>query len=198
MDIRFDKYHDSLVPAIIQDLRTQKVLMLGFMDADSLQKTLATGRVTFFSRSRGRQWMKGETSGNYLAVGEVLTDCDSDTILIKATPSGQVCHTGSDTCFGETNRPSDFLFGLEELIRSRRDHPVEGSYTSSLLAAGRKRIAQKVGEEAVEVVLEAQDADNDESLKNESADLIYHLLVLLADRNIGLSEVIKTLKERTK
>ncbi|MGD9589390.1 MAG: bifunctional phosphoribosyl-AMP cyclohydrolase/phosphoribosyl-ATP diphosphatase HisIE [Pyrinomonadaceae bacterium] len=198
MDIRFDKYRDSLVPAIVQDLRTQKVLMVGFMNAEALGNTLSSGRVTFFSRSKGRLWVKGETSGNFLTVGEVLTDCDSDTILIKAVPSGPICHTGSDTCFGETNRTSDFLFELERVIRSRRDEPVEGSYTSSLFASGRKRIAQKVGEEAVEVVLEAQGVDNDDDLKAEAADLIYHLLVLLVERKIGLDEVLETLKERSK
>jgi len=197
MDIDFTKNGDSLVPAIIQDVRTQKVLMLGFMDADSLQKTLATGRVTFYSRSRGRQWVKGETSGNYLTVSELLKDCDSDTILIKATPSGPACHSGTDTCFNEANQPADFLFALEAVIKARKEDPIKGSYTSSLFAAGRKKIAQKVGEEAVEVALEAQDDDND-ALKAEAADLIYHLLVLLVERDVSLSDVIEKLKERVK
>lgn len=197
MDLRFDKYHDSLIPAIIQDVRTQNVLMLGFMNAEAFENTVSSGRVTFFSRSRGRLWVKGETSGNFLTVSEINGDCDSDTILIKAVPSGPVCHTGSETCFDKTNRPDDFLFELEAVIRSRRDEPVEGSYTSSLFASGRKRLAQKVGEEAVELVIEANH-NNDEGLTAEAADLIYHLLVLLAERKIGLSEVLETLRKRSK
>jgi len=195
MKIDFEKYADALVPAIVQDAETEKVLMLGFMNAESLAHTRTTGRVTFFSRSRAKLWTKGETSGNFLEVREILIDCDADTILIKATPAGAVCHTGADTCFNETNEHADFLFELEKIIRERRENPNNDSYTSKLFAKGLNKIAQKVGEEAVELVIEAKD-DNAESFKSEAADLLYHMLVLFAEKNIALSDVLEALKQR--
>jgi phosphoribosyl-AMP cyclohydrolase / phosphoribosyl-ATP pyrophosphohydrolase len=197
MKIDFQKYPDRLVPAIVQDARTQRVLMLGYMSEESLDRTQAEGKVTFYSRSRKRLWTKGETSGNYLGVEEVLTDCDSDAILIKATPFGPVCHTGADTCFGEENEHDDFLFVLAEVIKDRKIDPKEDSYTSKLFAKGLNRIAQKVGEEAVELVIESKDS-NDERFKQEAADLLYHMLVLFAEKNIELREVMETLKLRAK
>jgi phosphoribosyl-ATP pyrophosphohydrolase/phosphoribosyl-AMP cyclohydrolase len=197
MKIDFEKYPDGLVPTIIQDFQTKKVLMLGFMNAESLQKTQELQKVTFFSRSRQTLWTKGETSGNYLRVKEILVDCDHDTILIKAIPSGVVCHTGADTCFEEKNETDNFLFELEKTIKLRKLEPSESSYTSKLFANGLNKIAQKVGEEAVELVIEAKD-ENAELFKNEAADLLYHLLVLLAAKNVDLQEVIETLKERRK
>lgn len=195
MEINFSKYSDGLVPAIIQDFHTNNVLMLGFMSEESFQKTQETKRVTFFSRSRQILWTKGETSGNFLHVKEILVDCDSDTILIKAIPSGAVCHTGSDTCFEEKNESDNFLFELEKVIQLRKLEPLENSYTSKLFKKGINKIAQKVGEEAVELVIEAKD-NNDELFKNEAADLLYHLLVLLAAKDINLQDVIETLKIR--
>jgi phosphoribosyl-ATP pyrophosphohydrolase/phosphoribosyl-AMP cyclohydrolase len=195
MNINFQKYSDGLVPSIIQDARTGKVLMLGFMNAESFELTQATGKVTFFSRSRNRLWTKGETSGNFLEIVEIFADCDSDTILIKATPSGPVCHTGADTCFGEKNEHEDFLFRIEEIIKDRKANPKEGSYTSSLFTKGLNKIAQKVGEEAVELIIEAKDS-NDGRFKSEAADLFYHLLVLFAERNIELRTVFDALKAR--
>jgi phosphoribosyl-ATP pyrophosphohydrolase/phosphoribosyl-AMP cyclohydrolase len=195
MEINFEKYPDGLVPAIVQDFYTGRVLMLGFMNRESLVKSRETNRVTFFSRSRQKLWMKGETSGNFLYLKEILIDCDQDTILIKATPSGAVCHTGAETCFNEKNETTDFLFELEKTIRLRQIEPSADSYTSKLFARGINKIAQKVGEEAVELVIEAKD-DNPELLKNEAADLLYHLLVLLAAKNVELEEVIETLKLR--
>ncbi len=195
MKINFEKYTDGLVPAIVQDAETGKVLMLGFMNAESLEITQKTGKVTFFSRSRQKLWTKGETSGNFLDVAEILIDCDADTILIKANPSGAVCHTGADTCFNEKNENADFLFELEKIIRDRKQTPDENSYTSRLFAKGLNKIAQKVGEEAVELVIEAKD-DNADLFKAEAADLFYHLLVLFAEKNIELGDVLETLKQR--
>jgi phosphoribosyl-ATP pyrophosphohydrolase/phosphoribosyl-AMP cyclohydrolase len=204
MKIDFEKYADGLVPAIVQDSATSKVLMLGFMNAEAFEITRSSKKATFFSRSRGKLWTKGETSGNFLAVEEILLDCDDDTILIKGKPAGAVCHTGADTCFGEKNFPGktpggkankDFLFELEEVIKNRRDNPSEDSYTARLLAKGINKIAQKVGEEAVELVIEAKD-DDDELFKNEAADLLYHFLVLLAAKNIEFNEVLANLKAR--
>ena len=190
----------GLVPAIVQDAVTRKVLMLGYMNEEAYKLTLDRGLVTFFSRSRGRIWTKGETSGNFLQVREILADCDGDTLLVKAIPSGPVCHTGADTCFGEENQPTgvsspEFLFYLESVIRDRRANPVEGSYTNHLFSRGLNRIAKKVGEEAVELIIEAKDEDKDLFL-GEGADLIYHFLVLLAQKDCELSEVIDVLKER--
>ncbi|MCU0239596.1 MAG: bifunctional phosphoribosyl-AMP cyclohydrolase/phosphoribosyl-ATP diphosphatase HisIE [Pyrinomonadaceae bacterium] len=197
MKINFEKYSDGLVPTIIQDFSTKKVLMLGFMNAESFAKTQQTQRVTFFSRSRQRLWTKGETSGNFLHVKEILVDCDNDTILIKAIPSGVVCHTGAETCFNEKNETENFLFELEKTIKLRQLEPDENSYTSKLFAKGINKIAQKVGEEAVELVIESKD-DNDDLFKNEAADLLYHLIVLLAAKDIDLQSVIQILKERRK
>lgn len=198
MPLDFKKYSDGLVPAIVQDAETRKVLMVGFMNEEAYRKTLATKRATFYSRSRNELWTKGETSGHFLDVTEVLTDCDNDTVLVKARPNGPTCHTGADTCFGETNvAPSDFLFQLENVINSRKTNPVEGSYTNKLFAKGVNKIAQKVGEEAVELVIEAKDNNKDLFL-GEAADLMYHLLVLLAHKEYTLSEVIAVLESRHK
>jgi phosphoribosyl-AMP cyclohydrolase / phosphoribosyl-ATP pyrophosphohydrolase len=195
MKVDFNKYVDGLVPTIIQDIATNKVLMLGFMNAESWEKTQERQQVTFFSRSRQKLWTKGETSGNFLHVKEILIDCDEDTILIKAIPSGVVCHTGNDTCFNEKNETDNFLLELEKVIQLRKLEPSESSYTSKLFAEGINKIAQKVGEEAVELVIEAKD-ENDELFKNEAADLLYHLLVLLAAKDVSLSQVVEILRDR--
>jgi len=195
MKINFEKYADGLVPAIVQDAETRQVLMLGFMNAESLEITQKTGKATFFSRVRKTLWTKGERSGNFLDVAEILIDCDADTILIKAKPCGAVCHTGADTCFNETNENTDFLFELEKIISDRKENPQENSHTSKLFAKGLNKIVQKVGEEAVELVIEAKD-DNAELFKSEAADLLYHLLVLFAEKNIRLADVLETLKQR--
>ena len=195
MKIDFQKYADGLVPAIVQDSNTRRVLMLGFMDRSSFDQTQSTGKVTFFSRSRQMLWTKGETSGSYLLVENILVDCDSDTILIKATASGPVCHSGADTCFGEKNEPADFLFRLEQVIIDRKVSPTDASYTSKLFSKGLNRIAQKVGEEAVELVIASKDPD-DRQFKAETADLLFHLLVLSAERNIELKDILETLKAR--
>jgi phosphoribosyl-ATP pyrophosphohydrolase/phosphoribosyl-AMP cyclohydrolase len=192
----FSKYADKLIPAIVQDAHTQKVLMLGFMNEEALVKTQQEGKVTFYSRSKQRLWTKGETSNNFLLVKEILSDCDNDTILIKAHPAGPVCHTGADTCFNEPN-PRFTLQTLEETIADRKNNPSDSSYTSSLFAKGINKIAQKVGEEAVELIIESKD-NNEEKLLNEAADLLYHYLVLLQAKNYQLDDVIKVLAERHK
>jgi len=197
LKIDFEKYDKGLVPAIIQDAETQKVLMLGFMNAEAFEITQKTRRVMFFSRSRQKLWTKGETSGNFLEVAEILLDCDADTILIKANPAGAVCHMGADTCFQEANESADFLFELEAVIQKRKRKPKEKSHTSKLFAKGLNKITQKVGEEAVELIIEAKD-DNDELFKSEAADLLYHLLVLFVEKNIALADVLKVLKKRRK
>lgn len=197
MKIDFDKYADKLVPAIVQDYQTKTVLMLGFMNAEAFARTRASGRVTFYSRSRQTLWTKGESSGNYLDVREILIDCDADTILIKAAPTGKVCHTGAETCFNEINQPVNFLFELEKIIKDRRDNPSNESYTSSLFTEGINKIAQKVGEETIELIIEAKD-DNQDLFKNEAGDLIYHLLVLFAEKNISLHDITQTLQKRQK
>jgi phosphoribosyl-AMP cyclohydrolase / phosphoribosyl-ATP pyrophosphohydrolase len=197
MEINFEKYHDGLVPAVVQDFYSGRVLMVGFMNREAFEKSRQTKRVTFFSRSRQKLWTKGETSGNFLYLKEILIDCDQDTMLIKAVPSGVVCHTGAETCFNEKNETNNFLFELEKIIRLRQIEPSGDSYTSKLFARGINKIAQKVGEEAVELVIEAKD-DNAELFKNEAADLLYHLLVLLAAKNVDLEDVIETLKLRKK
>lgn len=194
--VDFSKYTDVLVPAIVQDAVSSKVLMLGFMNAEALEKTKAEGRVTFFSRSKQRLWTKGETSGNFLLVKEIKSDCDNDTLLIKATPAGPVCHTGADTCFYENNS-SFSLERLEAVIADRKNNPSETSYTSSLFAKGINKIAQKVGEEAVELVIESKDGDKEKFL-GEAADLLYHYLVLLQAKNCSLEDVIKKLSDRHK
>lgn len=197
MTINFDK-NNGLVPAIIQDEKTNKVLMLGYMNQEALDKTQKSGKVTFFSRSRNTIWTKGETSGNYLELKSMTVDCDQDTLLVKASPAGPVCHTGQDTCFNEANSAShSFLSKLEELIKERKTIMPKGSYTTELFAKGINKIAQKVGEEAVEVVIDAM-ANNKGRVKEESADLLYHLLVLLAHQNIEFSEVVDVLEKRHK
>ncbi|MGI8468202.1 MAG: bifunctional phosphoribosyl-AMP cyclohydrolase/phosphoribosyl-ATP diphosphatase HisIE [Pyrinomonadaceae bacterium] len=197
MKINFEKYADGLVPAIVQDAETSKVLMLGFMNAEAFEQTQSSGKVTFYSRSRQKLWTKGETSGNFLELKEILIDCDRDTILIKANPTGAVCHTGADTCFGEKNTSKNFLFDLERIIKERKKNFSENSYTSNLFKKGINKIAQKVGEEAVELVIGAKDGD-DELFKSEAADLLFHFLVLLAEKNISLREVLQVLENRRK
>ena len=187
---------NGLIPAIIQDATTNKVLMLGYMNSESLDKTKQTGLVIFYSRSRQQLWTKGQTSGNYLRVKEIIPDCDNDTILIKAFPDGVVCHTGSQTCFGEENKSElDFLNYLTNLIESRKGVSQDNSYTSKLFAAGSKRIAKKVGEEAVELALEAENGEMDRFI-DEAADLLFHTMVLLSSRNINLNTISNRLQER--
>jgi phosphoribosyl-ATP pyrophosphohydrolase/phosphoribosyl-AMP cyclohydrolase len=192
----FSKYADGLMPAIIQDSISNKVLMLGFMNEESFAKTNADGKVTFFSRSKQRLWTKGETSNNFLLVKEIIIDCDNDTLLIKASPTGPVCHTGADTCFNETNS-SFSLEKLEGIIADRKNNPSVSSYTSSLFAKGINKIAQKVGEEAVELVIESKD-DSKEKFLGEAADLLYHYLVLLQAKDYKLQDVINILAQRHK
>lgn len=192
----FSKYSDGLVPAIVQDGNTRVVLMLGFMNEEAYDKTIKEGRITFFSRSRQRLWTKGETSGNFLMLQDMLVDCDEDTLLIKALPVGPVCHTGADTCFNERN-PSFSLQKLEAVIRDRKENPDAKSYTSALFAKGINKVAQKVGEEAVELVIESMDYDKEKFL-NEAADLLFHYLILLHAKDHKLEDVIKVLGERHK
>jgi phosphoribosyl-AMP cyclohydrolase / phosphoribosyl-ATP pyrophosphohydrolase len=198
MEIDFEK-NNGLVPAIIQDVDTHQVLMLGYMNREAWEKTLAEKRVTFFSRSRNTLWTKGETSGHFLKFIDAKTDCDHDTLLIRVVPEGPVCHLGTDTCWGEENRknPADFLMELQSLLRERKRNRPEGSYTVQLLDAGIKKIAQKVGEEAVETILEAENGTTDRFL-SESADLIYHFITLLVAKDLGLESVIRELKDRRK
>ncbi|MFT4736669.1 MAG: phosphoribosyl-ATP pyrophosphohydrolase/phosphoribosyl-AMP cyclohydrolase [Cyclobacteriaceae bacterium] len=196
--IDFEK-GDGLVPAIVQDAYTKKVLMLGYMNKESFELTESTKKVTFWSRSKDRLWVKGESSGNTLHYVSAALDCDQDSLLIQANPAGPTCHTGDDTCFQETNEPNgvQFLSYLFSIISDRYEDREEGSYTSSLFNKGMNKVAQKVGEEAVEVVIEAKD-DNIDLFKNESADLIYHLLVLIRAKEIQLDDVIDVLKMRHK
>ena len=194
MKINFKK-GSGLLPAIIQDSESSVVLMLGYMNEEAFAKTKESGKVTFFSRSQNKLWTKGETSGNWLFFKSALVDCDNDTLLIKASPKGPTCHTGQDTCFNEKNDKSFSLTALENIIRHRKAEMPEDSYTTSLFKKGINKIAQKVGEEATEVVIEGL-VKNNELLKEESADLLYHFLVLLAERNVKLDEVIKVLQER--
>jgi len=198
MELKFDKI-TGLIPAIIQDVNTNKVLMLGYMNKDSYQKTKDTGLVTFFSRSKQRLWTKGEESGNHLEVVSFENDCDSDTLLFKVKPKGPTCHTGADTCWNEKNEDSQFLFlsRLEEIIADRKNTPSEHSYTSSLFQKGINKIAQKVGEEAIELVIEAKD-NNNELFKSEAADLLFHYLILLQQKGMKLHDVINVLKSRHK
>lgn len=193
MVIDFSK-QNGLVPCIIQDADTQVVLMLGFMNEEAYRQTEKEKRVTFFSRSKNRLWTKGETSGNFLNVISIISDCDNDTLLIKVKPQGPACHTGADTCFNETNWN---LSSLQSTILNRKNIPKPGSYTTSLFDAGINKIAQKVGEEAVELVIEAKD-DNEELFLNEAADLMYHYLVLLAAKGVTLDNVTDVLKSRHK
>ena len=195
MKIDFTKYTDGLVPAIVQDITTHKVLMLGFMNEEALHKTEQTGKVTFYSRSKKRLWTKGEESGNFLELKSMASDCDNDTLLIQAHPLGPVCHTGADTCWSEKNHSEDFLFYLEDIIKLRRTSTDEKSYVRQLFSKGINKIAQKVGEEAVEIVIEAKD-DNKELFLNEAADLLFHYLVLLQAKDFKLEDVITILKQR--
>jgi phosphoribosyl-ATP pyrophosphohydrolase/phosphoribosyl-AMP cyclohydrolase len=195
MKIDFTKYAEGLVPAIVQDFDTDKVLMLGFMNEAALQKTEELGRVTFFSRSKQRLWTKGEESGNFLELKTMAVDCDNDTLLIKAHPKGPVCHTGADTCWMEKNHSNNFLNYLEDIIELRKKASVDESYVARLFSKGINKVAQKVGEEAVELVIEAKD-DNEELFLNESADLLFHYLLLLNAKGYKLNNVIEILKSR--
>ena len=195
-ELAFEKAADGLLPAIIQDADTRVVLMQGWVNRAALEKTLETNLVTFFSRSKQRLWTKGETSRDYLHFVSAAADCDQDSILIQARPAGPTCHTGADTCWGETNR-GEFLDHLERTIQHRRDEPSEKSYTSQLLARGINKVAQKVGEEAVELVIEAKDDDRDLFL-GEAADLMYHYIVLLAAKGYSLEDVREVLRSRHK
>jgi phosphoribosyl-AMP cyclohydrolase / phosphoribosyl-ATP pyrophosphohydrolase len=197
MKPNFLKSSNGLIPVIVQDDTTNVVLMLGYMNNEAFEKTQTEKRVTFFSRSKNRLWTKGEESGNFLDVKTMLIDCDLDTILIRAKPHGPVCHNGTDTCFNETNAEIDFLHKLENIIIDRKNNPTDTSYTSSLFKKGINKIAQKVGEEAVELVIEAKDT-NDDLFKGEAADLLYHYLILLAAKNIKLNDIVSVLKERQK
>ena len=195
MELNFDKMN-GLLPAIIQDNQTQKVLMLGFMNKEAYEKTVATGQVTFFSRTKNRLWTKGEESGNYLNVVSIKADCDQDTLLIMVNPLGPVCHLGTDTCWGEKNEQDVmFLKTLQDFIDKRHEEMPEGSYTTSLFQSGINKIAQKVGEEAVETVIEACNGTN-ERLIYEGSDLLYHLIVLLTAKGFRIEDLAKELKER--
>lgn len=196
MNINFDKLQ-GLVPAIIQDATTSKVLMLGFMNDEAYQKTVETGLVTFWSRTRNCLWTKGETSGNVLKVVEILNDCDEDTLLIKAHPAGPVCHTGADTCWNEKNEKNPLLFltELQDFINKRHEEMPEGSYTTSLFKDGLNRMAQKVGEEALELVIEACNGTN-ERMIYEGSDMLYHLIVLLTSKGLRIEEMAAELAER--
>lgn len=195
MTVDFNKYTDGLVPAIVQDFKTQKVLMLAFMNQEALTRTHELGKVTFFSRSKNRLWTKGEESGNFLLLRQVAVDCDNDTLLIKAEPVGPVCHTGADTCWSEPNHREDFLYYLEDIIRLRKNSTEGKSYVRSLFEKGLNKIAQKVGEEAVELVIEAKD-NNEELFLNEAADLLFHYLILLNAKGYSLEQVVDVLKGR--
>lgn len=197
MIIDFTKSNDGLIPAIIQDFETKKVLMLGYMNLEAYEKTLVTNKVTFFSRSKNRLWTKGEESGHFLNLIEMKIDCDNDTLLIQAQPEGPTCHTGSDTCWQESNTENyGFLSKLEKTIKSRKEkRSSDKSYVASLFELGINKIAQKVGEEAVEVIIEAKD-NNDVLFLNESADLLFHYLILLQAKGFQLEDVISVLKDR--
>lgn len=195
MKVDFGKYADGLVPAIVQDFNTHKVLMLGFMNQEALAKTEESGKVTFYSRSKKRLWTKGEESGNFLELKSIAADCDNDTLLIQAHPVGPVCHTGADTCWSERNHSEDFLLYLEDIIRLRKQASPDESYVAKLFSKGINKVAQKVGEEAVELVIEAKD-DNAELFLNEAADLLFHYLLLLNAKGHNLGSVIDILKKR--
>ena len=197
MNLDFSKNKDGLVPAIIQDNTTLKVLMLGYLNQESLSLTLSTDVVHFYSRTKQRIWKKGEESGNELKVVSLKEDCDKDTVLIKVNPVGPVCHKGDDTCFEDSNDSDDFISTLENIIQERKINPSDSSYVSSLFKKGTNKIAQKVGEEAVELVIEAKD-DNDDLFLNESADLLFHYLILLQDKGYKMKDVVDILKSRIK
>jgi phosphoribosyl-ATP pyrophosphohydrolase/phosphoribosyl-AMP cyclohydrolase len=191
--LNFDK-SEGLLPCIVQDAKTNVVLMLGYMNREALEKTMSENKLTFFSRTRQRLWTKGETSGNYLHLVDVKLDCDQDTLLFKVQPEGPTCHTGSDTCFNEVNTFSGLEF-LEAIIQERKKNPKPGSYTNQLFDSGINKVAQKVGEEAVELIIEAKD-DNKELFLNEAADLMYHYLVLLTAKGYQLEDVLAVLRQR--
>ena len=196
MNIDFEKMN-GLVPAIIQDNTTRNVLMLGYMNREAYEKTLATGKVTFWSRSRNCLWTKGETSGNFLNLVDIKVDCDNDTLLVMVNPTGPACHLGTDTCWGETNEANPLLFltELQDFINKRHEEMPEGSYTTSLFKDGLNRMAQKVGEEALEAVIEATNGTNDR-LIYEASDMFYHLIVLLTSKGLRIEDIAKELKER--
>ncbi|MBA3986609.1 MAG: bifunctional phosphoribosyl-AMP cyclohydrolase/phosphoribosyl-ATP diphosphatase HisIE [Flavobacteriales bacterium] len=196
MNIDFTKNENGLVPAIIQDSKTKQVLMLGYMNEEAFQKTKDTQKVTFFSRSKQRLWMKGEESGNFLALVDIKLDCDKDTLLIQVNPAGPACHKGTATCWGEERESNfGFLTILEETITSRKNSKQEGSYVASLIESGINKVAQKVGEEAIEVIIEAKDT-NDDLFLNESADLLFHYLILLQAKGFTLEDVTQILEKR--
>jgi phosphoribosyl-AMP cyclohydrolase / phosphoribosyl-ATP pyrophosphohydrolase len=199
MELNFSKLAGELLPAVIQDNTTDKVLMLGFMNKEAYDKTVSTGLVTFFSRTKNRLWTKGEESGNFLKVVTIQPDCDQDTLLIKVNPVGPVCHTGTDTCWGEVNKQDDLMFlkYLQDFIDKRKREMPQGSYTTTLFEDGLARMAQKVGEEAIETVIEAM-AGNDERLLYESSDLVYHLIVLLSYKGYRIEDIARELKKRHK
>ncbi|HKP69176.1 MAG TPA: bifunctional phosphoribosyl-AMP cyclohydrolase/phosphoribosyl-ATP diphosphatase HisIE [Pyrinomonadaceae bacterium] len=194
MKLNFDKL-GGLIPAVVQDYRSNKLLMVAFMNEASFNQTMETGLATFYSRSRRAIWVKGETSGNYLHVKEVIPDCDSDTVLVRVAADGPVCHTGSQTCFDQSDTAVDVLYELADVIESRRNDPKPGSYTSQLFSEGLDRIAQKVGEESVELIIAAKNNDDD-AFKAEAADLLFHYLTLLTARNVSLDEIFAVLRER--
>ena len=195
MLLNFDKM-GGILPAIIQDAQTNEVLMLGFMNQEAYEKTKSEGKVTFYSRTKGRLWTKGEESGNFMDVVEIFEDCDADTLLIRVNPEGPACHTGMRTCFGETAGDNlAFLQSLQSLLLSRKEELPENSYTAKLFQGGPRKIAKKVGEEAAELVIEAMDSD-DEKFLNEAADLLFHMCILLVDRGFKLENIVKILEER--
>lgn len=195
MSLNFDKM-GGILPAIIQDAKTNEILMLGFMNLEAYEKTVSEEKVTFYSRTKERLWTKGEESGNFMDVVEILEDCDADTLLIRVNPQGPACHTGMRTCFGETVQDDlSFLQNLQALLQSRKEELPENSYTAKLFRNGPRKIAKKVGEEAAELVIEAMDSD-DECFLNEAADLLFHMTILLIDRGYRLEDVVKVLKER--
>ena len=198
MNIDFSKHPDGLVPAIVQDAQTKTVLMLGYMNADAVAKTQATQLVTFYSRSKNRIWTKGEESGNFLNLISIIEDCDNDTLLIRAEPMGPTCHQGTETCWGEKNTVSyGFLSNLESIISERKNQNPDKSYTASLFKSGINKISQKLGEEATETIIEAKDENNDLFL-NESADLLFHLMILLQAKGNRLDDVVQILEKRQK
>tara|TARA_B100000886_G_scaffold194934_1_gene134299 strand:+ start:309 stop:902 length:594 start_codon:yes stop_codon:yes gene_type:complete len=197
MKLDYNKNKDGLLPAIIQDDKTLKVLMLGYLNKESLSLTLSTNLVHFYSRTKQRIWKKGEESGNELHVVSLKEDCDVDTLLIKVNPVGPVCHKGDDTCFEEINEPENFINKIENVIENRKKRPIDSSYVSKLFSEGTNKIAQKLGEEAVELVIEAKD-DNDDMFLNESADLLFHYLILLQQKGYKFNDVVNVLKSREK